>query len=102
MRFSQALGFEGFPELQESAREEYRHGHRQPPRGLEQAAPLFSLDMNPFESAIAADHVNVEDTARRVSRSEVEAAIELVATCERVLIAARTRWRSSRPTCATC
>ena len=73
VRFSQALGFEGFPELQESAREEYRHGHRQPPRGLEQAAPLFSLDMNPFESAIAADHVNVEDTARRVSRSEVEA-----------------------------
>ena len=43
--------------------------------------------MNPFESAIAADHVNVEDTARRVSRSEVEAAIELIATCERVLIA---------------
>jgi DNA-binding MurR/RpiR family transcriptional regulator len=49
VRFSQALGFEGFPELQEAAREEYRHGHRQPPRGLEQAAPLFSLDMNPFE-----------------------------------------------------
>jgi DNA-binding MurR/RpiR family transcriptional regulator len=87
VRFSQALGFEGFPELQESAREEYRHGHRQPPRGLEQAAPLFSLDMNPFEAAIAADHVNVEDTARRVSRSEVEASIELVATSERVLIA---------------
>jgi DNA-binding MurR/RpiR family transcriptional regulator len=87
VRFSQALGFEGFPELQESAREEYRHGHRQPPRGLEQAAPLFSLDMNPFEAAVAADHVNVEDTARRVSRSEVEASIELVATCERVLIA---------------
>ena len=32
VRFSQALGFEGFPELQESAREEYRHGHRKPPR----------------------------------------------------------------------
>ena len=30
VRFSQALGFEGFPELQEAAREEYRHGHRQP------------------------------------------------------------------------
>ncbi len=87
VRFSQALGFEGFPELQESAREEYRHGHRQPPRGLEQAAPLFSLDMNPFESAIAADHVNVEDTARRVSRSEVEAAIEQIATADRTLIA---------------
>ena len=31
VRFWQALGFEGFPELQESAREEYRHGHRAPP-----------------------------------------------------------------------
>src|ERR671911_729425 len=87
VRFSQALGFGGFPELQEVAREEYRHGHRQPPRGLDVSAPLFSLDMNPFESAVAAGHVNVEDTARRVSRSEVEAAIELIGTCERVLIA---------------
>jgi DNA-binding MurR/RpiR family transcriptional regulator len=87
VRFSQALGFEGFPELQEAAREEYRHGHRQPPRGLDASAPLFSLDMNSFESAVAADHVNVEDTARRVSRSEVEAAIEMIGTCERVLIA---------------
>ena len=34
VRFSQALGFEGFPELQEAAREEYRHVHRKadPPR----------------------------------------------------------------------
>jgi DNA-binding MurR/RpiR family transcriptional regulator len=87
VRFSQALGFEGFPELQEAAREEYRHGHRSPPQGLETSAPLFSLDMNAFEAAVAADHVNVEDTARRVSRSEVEAVIELVATSERVLIA---------------
>src|SRR6187549_1343997 len=59
VRFSQALGFEGFPELQEAAREEYRHGHRSPPQGLETSAPLFSLDMNAFEAAIAADHVNV-------------------------------------------
>ena len=28
VRFSQALGFEGFPELQEAARDEYRHHHR--------------------------------------------------------------------------
>jgi DNA-binding MurR/RpiR family transcriptional regulator len=87
VRFSQALGFEGFPELQEAAREEYRHIHRTPPRGLESVSPLFSLDTNAFESAVAADHVNVEDTARRVSRTDVEAAIELVATSERVLIA---------------
>jgi hypothetical protein len=34
VRFSQALGFEGFPELQRAAREEYKRAHgRRPPRG---------------------------------------------------------------------
>ena len=80
VRFSQALGFEGFPELQGSAREEYRRRHavtarrqRRPGR-ITSPEPLFSLDQNPFETAIAADHVNVEETARKVSRRDVEAA----------------------------
>jgi DNA-binding MurR/RpiR family transcriptional regulator len=88
VRFSQALGFEGFPELQEAARDEYRANTR--PVGspsLDGGSPLFAIDQTPFESAIAADHVNVEDTARRVSRSEEEAAVEAIATCDRVLIA---------------
>jgi DNA-binding MurR/RpiR family transcriptional regulator len=89
VRFSQALGFEGFPELQEAAREEYRHVHRRvdAPGGLEPVAPLFSLDQTPFEQVVAADHVNLEETARRVSRSEVEGAIEALAAAERILIA---------------
>src|SRR5690348_2769262 len=67
VRFSQALGFEGYPELQHSAREEYRRRHATAlPTGP--AAPLFSLDQNEFETMLAADHVNVEDTARKVSR----------------------------------
>jgi DNA-binding MurR/RpiR family transcriptional regulator len=82
VRFSQALGFEGFPELQAAAREEYR---RREAKG--EAEPLFSLDQGPFESAVAADFTNVEDTARAVSRSEVEGAVEAIATAERVLIA---------------
>ena len=86
VRFSQALGFEGFPELQQAARDEYR---RRPPGGspLESAAPLFSLDHNDYESALAADHVNVEDTARRVSRSQAEAAIDAVLGAGKLLIA---------------
>jgi DNA-binding MurR/RpiR family transcriptional regulator len=90
VRFSQALGFEGFPELQESAREEYRHHHRTAAshaNGVEAATPLFSLDQTPFEQAVAADHVNVEETARKVSRSQVDGAIEAIATAERILIA---------------
>jgi DNA-binding MurR/RpiR family transcriptional regulator len=89
VRFSQALGFEGFPELQEAAREEYRHVHRRVDQttGLEPVTPLFSLDQTPFEQVVAADHVNLEETARRVSRSEVEGAIEALAAAERILIA---------------
>jgi DNA-binding MurR/RpiR family transcriptional regulator len=90
VRFSQALGFEGFPELQEAARDEYRHVHRRfsgSGGAPESATPLFSLDQSPFEQVVAADHVNLEETARRVSRSDVEAAIESIATAERILIA---------------
>src|ERR1700741_3377127 len=73
VRFSQALGFEGFPELQQGARGEYRR--RAPDaHGALTAAPLFSLDQTEFEGALAADHVNVEDTAHKLSRSSVEAA----------------------------
>ena len=90
VRFSQALGFEGFPELQGSAREEYRRRHeRSGPTGKAAAIvePLFSLDQNEFETAIAADHVNVEETARKASRSDIEATIEAIASAEKVLIA---------------
>ena len=89
VRFSQALGFEGYPELQQSAREEYRRRHATAPviNGPGPVAPLFSLDQNEFETMLAADHVNVEDTARKVSRSEVEAAVEAIATTPRLLVA---------------
>jgi DNA-binding MurR/RpiR family transcriptional regulator len=88
VRFSQALGFEGFPELQQAARDEYR---RRPP-GVNgdaptAAAPLFSLDHTEFEAALAADHVNVEDTAHKLSRSDVEAAVDAIVSAEKVLIA---------------
>src|SRR2546430_8756564 len=47
VRFSQALGFEGFPELQGAAREEYRRMHAAPAApGAGAAAPLFSLDQS--------------------------------------------------------
>ncbi|MBV9197238.1 MAG: MurR/RpiR family transcriptional regulator [Solirubrobacterales bacterium] len=87
VRFSQALGFEGFPELQQAAREEYR---RRPPtagEAIQAAAPLFSLDHTEFEAALAADHVNMEDTAHKLSRTDVEAAIDAIVSAERVLIA---------------
>jgi DNA-binding MurR/RpiR family transcriptional regulator len=89
VRFSQALGFEGFPELQAAAREEYRrvNAGSLSNGSAPVSAPLFSLDQNEFETALTADHVNVEDTARKVSRSSVEALIEAIANAEKVLVA---------------
>jgi DNA-binding MurR/RpiR family transcriptional regulator len=87
VRFSQALGFEGFPELQQAAREEYRRRPSGTSNGIAAAAPLFSLDHTEFEAALAADHVNVEDTAHKLSRAGVEAAIDAIASAEKVLIA---------------
>src|SRR5207248_1249564 len=87
VRFSQALGFEGFPELQQAARDEYRRRAPGAVNGLGAAAPLFSLDHTEFEAALAANHVNVEDTAHKLARSNVEAAIDAIVSAEKVLIA---------------
>ena len=88
VRFSQALGFEGFPELQQAARDEYRR-RTAAGNGNESAstAPLFSLDQNEFETALAADHINMEETARKVSRSDIEAAVDAIAQADKLLIA---------------
>src|SRR6185436_11871493 len=89
VRFSQALGFEGFPELQAAAREEYRRVNAKAAKtgNNGSSTPLFSLDQNEFESALTADHLNVEDTARKVSRSEVEALIAAIVAAEKILVA---------------
>jgi DNA-binding MurR/RpiR family transcriptional regulator len=87
VRFSQALGFEGFPELQQAARDEYRRRPAGVNDPLAGATPLFSLDHTEFEAALAADHVNVEDTAHKLSRSDVEAAVDAIVSAEKVLIA---------------
>ena len=92
VRFAQALGFEGFPELQASAREEYRRARNAPNGGTEVDAggvstqPLFPIDQTEFEAALAADHVNVVDTARKIDRDEVAAAIERISRSERTLL----------------
>jgi DNA-binding MurR/RpiR family transcriptional regulator len=82
VRFSQALGFEGYPELQQAAIEEYRS--RQP--GAESAAPLFDFDHSEFEASLAADHANVEETVRNLTREQVEACVTALGSAQRVMI----------------
>ena len=87
VRFAQALGFEGFPELQASARDEYRRA-RENGLGLAEPAtpPLFPIDQTDFEAALAADHANMEETARRVDRDEVTATIDLISRTGRIVL----------------
>jgi DNA-binding MurR/RpiR family transcriptional regulator len=89
VRFAQALGFEGFPELQASARDEYRRA-RENGNGAAPAEPsnppLFPIDQTEFEAVLAADHVNVEETARKVDRDEVAAVVDLISRAERTVL----------------
>jgi DNA-binding MurR/RpiR family transcriptional regulator len=88
VRFAQALGFEGFPELQAAARDEYRRA-REFGNGSApdlSAPPLFPIDQTDFEASLAADHTNLEDTARKIDRDEVAASVQLISRAERILL----------------
>lgn len=84
VRFSQALGFEGFPELQTAAREEYRAARREQESGGN--GTLFGLDPTVVESTVAADQVNIEETARRMDRATFRAAIEAITSAKKIVV----------------
>ena len=89
VRFSQALGFEGYPELQQAAIEEYRHGGGAATSGSSgSAGSLFDFDHTEFEASLAADHGNIESTVRGLTREQVEACVRELATAQRVVIVA--------------
>jgi len=88
VRFAQALGFEGFPELQAAARDEYRRARESSNGSAPElnTPPLFPIDQTDFAASLAADHTNLEDTARKVDRDEVAASIELISRAERIVL----------------
>jgi DNA-binding MurR/RpiR family transcriptional regulator len=87
VRFAQALGFEGFPELQAAARDEYRRARENGASAAELSSPpLFPIDQTEFETALAADHSNVAETAKRIDRDEVAAAVDLISRADRILL----------------
>ena len=87
VRFAQALGFEGFPELQAAARDEYRRARENGAATTDLTTqPLFPIDQTEFETALAADHANMAETARKVDRDEVAAAIDLISRAERIVL----------------
>ena len=84
VRFSQALGFEGYPELQQAAIEEYRN--RAPEENGAGGGQLFDFDHSEFEASLAADHANVEETVKALTRERVEACVSALAGAQRVMI----------------
>jgi DNA-binding MurR/RpiR family transcriptional regulator len=90
VRFSQALGFEGYPELQQAAIEEYRtstaNGGASQGQTKSSEGPLFAFDHSEFEASLGADHANLEETARNLTREQIEASVSALATAHRVVI----------------
>ncbi len=82
VRFSQALGFEGYPELQQAAIEEYRTTIAASSAG----GALFSFDHSEMEGSLSADYSNLEETARKLTPDQVDASIAALAEAQRVVI----------------
>jgi DNA-binding MurR/RpiR family transcriptional regulator len=85
VRFSQALGFEGYPELQQAAIEEYRNA-TVAGSATAGAGALFSFDHSELEASLGADYANLEETARNLTREQVDGAVTALATAQRVVI----------------
>jgi DNA-binding MurR/RpiR family transcriptional regulator len=84
VRFSQALGFEGYPELQQAAIEEYRTTIAG--AGATNGGALFSFDHSELEGSLSADYSNLEETARKLTPEQVDASVAALATAQRIVI----------------
>lgn len=84
VRFSQALGFEGYPELQQAAIEEYRTTIAT--AGASNGGALFSFDHSELEGSLSADYSNLEETARKLTPEQVDASVAALATAQRIVI----------------
>jgi DNA-binding MurR/RpiR family transcriptional regulator len=84
VRFSQALGFEGYPELQQAAIEEYRSSIAG--NGAAAGGALFSFDHSELEGSLSADYANLEETARKLTPEQVDDSVSALATAQRIVI----------------
>jgi len=78
VRFSQALGFEGYPELQQAAIEEYRTAGAAAASAANSGA-LFSFDHSELEGSLGADYAKLGETARKLTREQVDGAVAALA-----------------------
>ncbi len=105
VRFSQALGFEGFPELQAAAREEYRRvqregAHQRPVRRLH--AAVLTRPERVRDGAHRGPPERRGDRPQGLQKLRRGADRARSSPPRRCSSRAPTRWRSSPATCATC
>ena len=87
VRFSQALGFEGFPELQDAARDEYkRRSHAGAPNGDGGDSALLTLGNSEFETSVATDLVNLDETARRIPIEDIQEIAGMISRADRIVM----------------
>ena len=88
VRFSQALGFEGFPELQQAARDEYRRRSAAGAASRRSAPPRrCSRSTTPSSRPRSPPIMSTSRTPRTSSALGLEAAIDAIVSAEKVLIA---------------
>ena len=99
VRFSQALGFEGYPELQASAREEYRRRHADGQRGARRCSRSTRARSRPRSPPTTRTwrRPRARPRARRSTPRSRRSRPPTACSSS-----APTRWPSSPPTCATC
>ena len=88
VRFSQALGFDGYPELQQAAIEEYRATVATPAASCRWRSRCSTSTTPSSRASLAADYANIESTVRGLTRESVELCVRELATAHRVVIVA--------------
>src|SRR4029450_6294255 len=51
-----------------------------------QSGSLFDFDHSEFEASLGADHANLEETARKLTKEQVDASVAALATAQRIVI----------------
>ena len=102
VRFAQALGFEGFPELQAAARDEYRRAREVNGGGGPRLVARIAPSTRPSSRRRSPPTMERRGTARRVDRDEVAAAAELISGAERIVLCGTDQMAFFAATFGTC
>jgi DNA-binding MurR/RpiR family transcriptional regulator len=85
VRFAQSLGFNGYPELQKAARDEYKLGATTRPVVHDDQLG-FSIEEDTLTRSLKTDAVSLEETINKNSLERFNRAVHMLATAPQVLV----------------